>query len=127
MPKVRRAAFVFLLCVAAVGVGACSSNTSTTSTSAGSGTTSTKTAFCGYNITLDKGSSNVSSAADFLTFLKANKAALDGLAKNIPNDNIRADAQGLVTAARAAVAANDANALNRSEERRVGQESRNRK
>src|ERR1039458_2039616 len=89
MPKVRRAALVFLLCVAAVGVGACSSNTSTTSTTAGSGTTSTKTAFCGYNITLDKGSSNVSSAADFLTFLKANKAALDGLAKNIPNDNIR--------------------------------------
>jgi hypothetical protein len=111
MPKVRRAAFVFLLCVAAVGVGACSSNTSTTSTTAASGTTSTKTAFCGYNITLDKGSSNVSSAADFLTFLKANKAALDGLAKNIPNDSIRADAQSLVAAARAAVAANDANTM----------------
>jgi len=114
MPKVRVAGFVFLLCTAAVGVAACSSKTSTTSTTsttAASGTTSTKTAFCGYNITLDKGSSSVSSAADLLTFLKANKAALDGFANNIPNDSIRADAQSLVTAARAAVAANDASTL----------------
>jgi len=59
MPKVRVAGFVFLLCMAAVGVAACSSKTSTTSTTAASGTTSTKTAFCGYNITLDKGSSSV--------------------------------------------------------------------
>src|ERR1035437_6044446 len=111
MPKVRRAAFVFLLCVAAVGVGACSSNTSTTSTTAASGTTSTKTAFCGYNITLDKSSSNVSSAADALTVLNANKAAVGGFAKVCANGSFRADAQGLVTAVRAAVAANDANAL----------------
>ena len=72
-----------------------------------SSTTSTKTAFCGYNITVDKSSSNVSSAADALTVLKANKAALDGLAKSIPNDRIRADAQGLVTAVSAAIASND--------------------
>jgi hypothetical protein len=95
--------------MAAVGVTACSSNSSTTSTTASA--TSTKTAFCGFNITLDKAGSNVSSDADFLNVLKANKAAIDGMANNVPSGAIKAQAQAIINAARTAVANNSTSGL----------------
>ena len=100
---------MFFVGMAAVGVTACSSNSSTTSTTASAA--STKAAFCGFNITLDKASSNVTTAADFLNVLKANKAAIDGLANNLPNDAIKAQAQAIIDAARQAVANNSASNL----------------
>lgn len=110
MPKLRVAILVFFVGLAAVGVTACSSNSSTTSTTAAA--TNTKAVFCGYNTALDKGSSSVSSEADFLAYLKANKTLLDNLAKSVPNDSIKAQATALIHAAQAAVAANNVNALN---------------
>jgi hypothetical protein len=110
MSKLRVAVLVFFVGMAAVGVTACSSNSSSTSTTAAA--TNTKAVFCGYNTALDKGSSNVSTQADFLAYLKAHQALLDNLAKSIPNDSIKAQATTLVHAAQAAVAANNVSALN---------------
>ncbi|HEY1988734.1 MAG TPA: hypothetical protein VGG43_04665 [Acidimicrobiales bacterium] len=110
MPKLRVGALVFLVGMAAVGVTACSSNSSTTSTTVAA--TNTKTVFCGYNITLDKGSVNVQSEADFLAYLKANQTLLNNLAKSIPNDSIKAQATTLLNAAKKAVSENNVNALN---------------
>jgi hypothetical protein len=101
---------VFLVSAAAVGVAACSSSSSSSTTTAAA--TNSKTVFCGYNTTLDKGSASVSSEADFLTYLKANKTVLDNLGKSIPNDSIKAQATALFNAAEKAVANNDINALN---------------
>ena len=95
--------------MAAVGVTACSSNSSSPTTTASAA--STKSAFCGFNITLDKAGSNVTSDADFLNVLKANKAAIDGLANNLPNDPIKTQAQAIINAARTAVAHNSTNGL----------------
>jgi hypothetical protein len=100
---------VFLVGMAAVGVAACSSNSSSPTTTASA--TTTKQVFCGFNVTLDKAGSNVSSAADFLNVLKANKAAIDGLANNLPNDSIKTQAQALINAARNAVATNSTSGL----------------
>ncbi|HEV3266158.1 MAG TPA: hypothetical protein VG014_11585 [Acidimicrobiales bacterium] len=109
MSKLRVAALVFFVGVAAVGVAACSSNSSSSTTTAAA--TNTKTVFCGYNTTLDKGSSSVSSAADFLAYLKANQTLLNNLSNSIPNDSIKAQATTIINAAKAAVASNNANAL----------------
>ena len=109
MTKLRVATLVFFVGVAAVGFTACSSNSSSSTTTAAASTT--KAAFCGFNVTLDKASANVSSAADLLNLLKANKAAIDGLANNLPNDSIKAQAQAVINAARQAVANNDASNL----------------
>jgi hypothetical protein len=94
--------------MAAVGVTACSSNSSTTSTTANAA--STKAAFCGFNITLDKAGSTVTSDADFLNVLKANKAAIDGMANNLPSA-VKAQAQAIINAARTAVANNSTSGL----------------
>ncbi len=110
MSKLRVATLVFFVGMAAVGVTACSSNSSSPTTTASA--SATKAAFCGFNTTLDKASSTVTSAADLLTVLKANTAALNGFANNIPSGSIQAQAQALVAAARAAVAANNVNSLN---------------
>ena len=110
MPKLRVATLVFFVGMAAVGVTACSSNSSSTTTTAGA--TNTKAVFCGYQTTLDKGSANVNSDADFLAYLKANQALIDNLAKSIPNDSIKAQATTLYAAAKKAISDNSTNALN---------------
>jgi hypothetical protein len=110
MHKLRVATLVFLVGMAAVGVTACSSNSSSTSTTAAA--TNSKAVFCGYNTTLDKGSSSVNSAASFLAYLKANQTLIDNLSKSIPNDSIKAQATALLNAANKAVSTNDINALN---------------
>jgi hypothetical protein len=110
MSKIRVAALVFFVGMSAVGVTACSSNSSSSTTTVAA--TNTKAVFCGYNTTLDKGSSNVNSQAGFLAYLKANKTVLDNLGKSIPNDSIKAQATALFNAAEKAVANNDVNALN---------------
>jgi hypothetical protein len=109
MTKLRVATLVFFVGMAAVGVTACSSNSSSSTTTVAA--TNTKTVFCGYNTTLDKGSSSVSSAADFLAYLKANQTLLNNLSNSIPNDSIKAQATTIINAAKAAVASNNANAL----------------
>jgi hypothetical protein len=100
---------VFLVGMAAVGVAACSSNSSSPTTTASA--TTSKAVFCGFNATLDKAGSSVTSASDFLNVLKANKAAIDGLANNLPNDSIKTQAQALINAARTAVANNSTSGL----------------
>ena len=71
MSKLRVATLVFFVGLAAVGVTACSSNSSSSTTTAAA--TNTKAVFCGYNTALNKGASNVNSAADFVAYLKANQ------------------------------------------------------
>ena len=110
MSKLRVAILVFFVGMAAVGVTACSSNSSSTSTTAAA--THTKAVFCGYVTTLDTGSANVSSAADFLAYLKEHQTLLNNLSNNIPNDSIKDQATQLLNAVRAAVAANNVNAFN---------------
>ena len=53
----------------------------------------------------------MSSDADFLNVLKANKAAIDGMANNVPSA-IKAQAQAIINAARKAVANNSTSGLN---------------
>jgi hypothetical protein len=108
MSKLRVATLVFCVGVAAVGVSACSSNSSSSTTTAAAA--STKAAFCGFNVTLDKAGSAVTSDADFLNVLKANKAAIDGMANNVPGA-IKAQAQAIINAARTAVANNSTSGL----------------
>ncbi len=108
MSKLHLVPISILLFVVAVAAGACGGTSGTASTS---NTYSSKAAFCGYNTQLVKAGSNVTSAADFLTALKANSAAIVALAKNIPNDNIRPDAQAIADAYSSAITSNSASAL----------------
>jgi hypothetical protein len=90
----------------ALGAAACSS-------SPGAGTAAptvhaTKAAFCADNAKLDMASANATSASAFLSVLRKDTGVLDNFAANIPDTGIRPDAQKLVTAARAALATNNA-------------------
>jgi hypothetical protein len=97
-----------VLFAVAVGTGACSSGNGGTPASAAR---SSKTAFCSANATLDKASVNVDSAAGFVAVLKANTAALNTFAHNVPGGTVGVDAKKLVAAARLALAANSATAF----------------
>ncbi len=96
-----------VLCLVAVATAACGSSPKASATSH-----STKSAFCAANVKLDKASANVTSDAGFLAVLKANSADLDALDNNAPAGKVGQEVRALVKAARAAVAAGNANALN---------------
>ena len=71
-----------------------------------------QTAFCAGNIKIDKAAANVNSNAGFLTVLKHNKSALSVMEKNLPSGTLGTEARQLITAAQAAIASGNANALN---------------
>ena len=98
MPKRRVVMSSVVLFLVAAGAAACGSTPHVS-----------KAAFCSDNSRLDEVTSQVTSAAGFVSALKANRAAIDDFAKNIPDGNIRAEAQKLVDAARAVMASNNAN------------------
>jgi hypothetical protein len=94
--------------LAAGSTAASGSSSATAATTAGAH----KAAFCAGNLKIDKASANVNSAAGFLTVLKHNKAALSAMLKNLPPGTVGTDARQILTAAQAAIASGNANALN---------------
>ncbi len=94
--------------LAAGSTAASGSSSATAATTAGAH----KSAFCAGNLKIDKASANVNSAAGFLTVLKQNKAALSAMLKNLPPGTVGTDARQILTAAQAAIASGNVNALN---------------
>jgi len=70
-------------------------------------------AFCSVSDSINAGTSNADSAAGVLAFLAGHQALINQYATYVPNlpTSIQSDAQTLVTTARSAIAANDANPL----------------
>ena len=97
-----------VLTLSALGATACGSSNNAAAR---------KTAFCGANDKIDKASANVTSAAGFLAVLKANTTALDAMDNNVPAGQVGIDARALVSLARSAVKANNANVLKLLSER----------
>ncbi|MDR3649087.1 MAG: hypothetical protein P4L20_08355 [Acidimicrobiales bacterium] len=95
-----------VLTLLALGVAACGSSNNTAANAA-----ARKKAFCGANDKIDKAGANVTSAAGFLAVLKANTTALDAMDNNAPAGKVGKDARALVSLARSAVKANNANIL----------------
>jgi len=98
-----------LLSVLASGVVA--SSTVGVST-AGAAVYASKSAFCGANDQIDRGSANITSNAGFLAFLKTHTHDLAVLKKNAPPGALGQTVQQVVSGAEAAISSNNANALN---------------
>jgi hypothetical protein len=99
---------VVVLTLLALGATACGSSTKNTAAIAAAH----KKAFCAANEKIDKASANVTSAAGFLSVIKANPAALKAMDKNAPAGKLGEEARALVKTADAAIASNNVNILN---------------
>lgn len=86
------------------------SNSSSTSGSASAGAAADKAAFCQDNADLDAASKDVTTPDQLVQVFKANASKLDDFLKHAP-DEVKADADTLVTAAKQVVADNKADAL----------------
>lgn len=98
-----------ILLAVALGAAACSSGSG--GPSATPTTHASKATFCSDNAKLDRASTNATSATAFVSVLRKDKAVLDSFAANIPDDSIRPAAEKLVSAARSALAANNADSF----------------
>lgn len=109
--NVRSIGVAVAVAVGAFGMGAGASVGISQAGAAQHATYASKAAFCRADIAIDRASSNVTSAADFITVLKAHKQDLTTMAKNAPSGSLGRLAKKLVASAETAVATNNPNPL----------------
>jgi hypothetical protein len=108
MQRVVVTSAMVVLSVVASGVVAC---TGVGLTPAGAAIQASKSAFCGANDSIDRGSANITSNAGFLAFLKKHTHDLAILQKNAPPGAVGQTVQQVVSGAETAITSNNANAL----------------
>jgi hypothetical protein len=111
MRKAMMRSMAAALAVGALGTGAGASVGISEAGAAQHAIYASKAAFCRADIALDRASSNVTSAADFIAVLKAHQQDLTTLAKNAPSGSVGRLVKQLVASAQSAVATNNPSAL----------------
>lgn len=97
------------LCLSGFALTACGSSSNTAS---GGGTSAnTQSLFCTDNVKLDKAFSNVQSASDALSAMKANQSTINEMVAHLPPGKVGNEAKQILTAVQQAIAKNDANVL----------------
>ena len=98
--------------VLALGMAAALAGCGSSSPNAATTAAARKSAFCSGNVKIDKASTNVSTAAGFLTVLKDHKSALTAMDQNLPSGTLGSEARQEISAADSAIASGNANDLN---------------